>query len=184
MDEQKHLKTCGSPGAYVLLQSYQKETEILAKAMKMSESYYLNLHKILTYPLIILSSFTTVMVGIDSKDSPVNLSYYILALSLMTTLFAGFNTAINPKEKESRYNQVSTEFSEISANIRQYITENGKTKDELKVFSNQQLVLVELWRSLSPPINQKYLKQAGLELAERPPRSLIQKKRVLNLDVI
>jgi hypothetical protein len=41
-----------------------------------------------------------------------------------------------------------------------------------------------LWRSLSPPINQKYLKQAGLELAERPPRSLIQKKRVLNLDVI
>ena len=112
----------------------------------------------LQYPLLVVTVLSSVFSTIDIDH------YVLMGLSFTSLLLSGFTTVINPKEKEQKANQISNEFHMISANICQFITENNKTKNELKAFSQMQLELIEFWNSLSPPISPKYIEKAKLQL--------------------
>jgi hypothetical protein len=90
-----------------------------------------------------------------------------LCLSLSTLLLSGFNSTINPKGKENLANQVSTEFREISSNISQFIYENSKTKEDIRSYSQLIHELLNTWKALSPPIQNKYLEEANIEGSQR-----------------
>ena len=164
-----------SPSPYTLLNKYMSDANVLSRAYKLNELFYLSMHKFLTYPIIVLSTFSTVIAGLRREE----LEYVLLGLTLVTLLFAGFNTAITPKDKQYLSNKISTEFSEIALNINQFIIENNKSPSEIKVFSQKMLALFEVWKSLCPEIRQSYLLQAKLECAERVERvSNSSKKRL------
>jgi hypothetical protein len=154
------IHTRHNTGAYSLLQKYEREAKINAVAYKMSERYWHMFYKLLQYPLLVITTLVSVFATIDIAH------YVLVSLSFVSLLLSGFITIINPKEKEQRANQVSNEFNMISSNICQFITENNKTKNELKAFSQRQLELLEIWNSLSPSIFQGYLKQASAEVSK------------------
>jgi hypothetical protein len=154
------IHTKNSIGAYSLLQKYEKQAKINSIAYKMSERYWRMFYKLLQYPLLVITTLVSVFATIDIDH------YVLVGLSFVSLLLSGFITIINPKEKEGRANQVSNEFNIISSNICQFITENNKTKNELKAFSQRQLELLEIWNTLSPPIFQGYLKQASAEVSK------------------
>jgi hypothetical protein len=88
--ETNHLLDIPTTGAYVLLKSYQQE---------ISENYYRQMNKLITYPVIILSSLTSLSAGLNINK------YITLGIALTTTIFAGFNQAINPLDKAQKANQ-------------------------------------------------------------------------------
>ena len=151
---------------YTLLNQYKNESNILSKAYELNENYYLFIHKILTYPIIILSAFSTVIAGLRKPE----LEFLLLGLSLGILIFSGFNTAVQPKDKQFLSNKISTEFSEISLNINQFIKENSKTKEEVKAYSQKILSLFEVWKSMAGEIHPKHLARARLECAVRVER--------------
>ena len=148
---------------YGLLEKYKTESAVLCRAYKLNEYHYLFLHKILTYPLIILSTFSSVIAGLRRPE----LEYVILAISLVMLILSGFNTAISPKNKEFFSNKISTEFNDIALNANQFILENGKTKEEVKIYSQKTLELFEILKSMSPDINSRFINQAKLEIASQ-----------------
>ena len=168
---------------YTLLNQYKNESEILSKAYKLNEGYYLFIHKCLTYPLIIVSTVSSVLAGLMMSE----LEYVLLGLSLIILILSGFNVAVAPKDKQYASNKISTEFSEIALNINQYLTENNKSKDEIKAYSQKTLAIFEIWKSLMIDINPKYLAQARLECAvrvERVSHSESKKKESMPLKTI
>jgi hypothetical protein len=148
-------------GPYALLKEYMLESKTLSIAYKKSEAYYRMLHKYLTYPIIVTSAVASVCSGFALSQ------YIVLGLSLTTLLLSGFNSAINPKEKEHLANQVSTEFGEISSNILQFILENSKTRSEIKAYSQLIHELLNTWKSQSPSVKNKYLAEAQIEACPR-----------------
>jgi hypothetical protein len=158
-------------GGYKLLKQYKDESKILASAYKMSEAYWRKVHKYLTYPVIVLTSLSSILASVDIGGVPGSTLQYtryaLLCLSFTTMILSGFNAAISPKDKESKANQSSTEFSEISSNINQFIVENNKTNNEIKTFSQLQLELLETWKSLSPPVSSEYIDKFTREIASR-----------------
>ena len=168
--------------SYTLLEKYKTDSEILSKAYKTNEHHYLFIHKILTYPIILLSAFSTVVAGLRKPE----LEYILLALSLVILILSGFNTAINPKDKQFLSNKISTEMNEISLNINQYILENNRKPDEIKAYSQKTLALFEVWHSIAPEINPKYIQRAKLECAVRVERisTSSKKKEIMPLKTI
>ena len=160
MEEFSALKP-SSPGPYALLKKYMHESKVLSIAYKKSEAYYRSLYKCLTYPVIVTSVVASVCSGLDLNR------YILLALSLSTLMLSGFNSAINPKDRENKANQVSTEFGEISSNISQFIYENSKSKDDIKAYSQLVHELLNTWKSQSPSIQKKYLDKAKIEACQR-----------------
>jgi hypothetical protein len=162
-----------SPNPYSLLIQYKKEATILSNAHKMNEAHYRQISKILTYPVILLSAGASVIAG--SFPAPglrnTNLEYVLLGITLATLLFSGFNTAISPKDKEHVSAKVSTEFGEIASNINQFITENNKHNNEIKAYSRKMLSILDVWRSLAPPIANSFIKAATIDAAIRVPRT-------------
>ena len=165
-------------GSMRLLRSYWKKTAILGKAYKYQEGYWRSVYKRLTYPIIVISACSGVAAMFH------NMPIHVLAsLSFSITVLSGFGQAINPKDKEKNCNQVATEFNEISQNILQFITENNKSKDELKVYSNQCLALIEVWEGLSPPVKDKFMKEAKIHCTERHNR-LVSDRRGIDPDAL
>ena len=156
-------------GSYGLLKKYADEARILSIAYAYSESKFRMLNKWLTYPVIILSSLASVFSGLDMDK------FILLGLSLSILILSGFNTAIGPLDRSNRANQFKTEFDNISSDIGQFINENNKTKDEIKAYSAQCHELLNVWKSLSPPVQSSFVKQASIEvLASR--KSISKKK--------
>jgi outer membrane murein-binding lipoprotein Lpp len=148
-------------GSYKLLNDYMIETKVLSEAYKKSEAHWRNVSKMLNYPLIVITTLMSVFSSIELNK------YVLMALSFGSMLITSFATAVAPKDREAKANQISTEFGEIASNIRQFINENHKTKEEVKAFSQMQLELIEIWKGLSPPINDKYIKQSKIHNAPR-----------------
>ena len=148
---------------YGLLEKYKTESAVLCRAYKLNEYHYLFLHKILTYPLIILSTFSSVIAGLRRPE----LEYVILAISLVILILSGFNTVINPKAKEFFSNKISNEFNDLALNINQFIIENNKSKDEIKIYSQKTLELFEIWKSMAPEIPSRFTNQAKIEIASQ-----------------
>jgi hypothetical protein len=148
-------------GSYRLLQRYEREASTTAIAYKLSEAHWRSSYKMLQYPLIFITALASVFASVDINK------YVLMALSFTSMILSSFITVINPKEKEQKANQISTEFREIASNITQFITENGKSPAELKSFSQHQLDLIDIWTSLAPPINKSYVKDARLQLSPR-----------------
>ena len=146
---------------------------VLANAYKMAESHHRTIHKILTYPLIVLAATGSVLAGLHSNE------YVLMGISLATLIMTGFSTAINPKDKEMRCYQVSAEFNEIAGSINQFILENHKSREEIKAFSKHILSVLDIWRALAPSINKKYVRQAKIECA---PRTRTSQKKSQTLD--
>ena len=159
---------------YTLLEQYKNESNILSRAYKLNEGYHLFVHRCLTYPLIVLSTISSVLAGLRLES----LEYVLLGLSLIILILSAFNTAIAPKDKQYNSNKISNEFAEIALNINQFIIENNKKPDEIKIYSQKTLAIFEVWRSVSGEINPKYLAQARLECAVRIARvSLSESKK-------
>jgi hypothetical protein len=146
---------------YALLRQYKQEANILSKAYGASESYYRQMYKTFTYPLVVLTTISTVFSGFDIHQ------YAVVGLNLCTLLLLGFNTAIDPKDKEHQAHQVSGEFSEIQSGITQFIRENSKSRAECRQYSQIVVEQMTIWRSLSPPIRQKYLDDAQKKYGKR-----------------
>ena len=166
---------------YTLLEQYKTESQILSKAYKLNEGYHLFVHRCLTYPLIVLSTVSSVIAGLRMPS----LEYALLGLSLIILLLSGFNTALTPKDKQYASNKISNEFAEIALNIHQFVIENNKSKDEIKMYSQKMLAVFEIWRSVAGEINPKYLQQARLECATRVERvSHSESKKKVNVVVV
>lgn len=150
-----------STGGYSLLQKYKKEAKILSIAYSYSEAKYREIHKYLTYPVIILSAVASVCAGLDINQ------YALMGLSLSILILSGFNTAINPKDREHKANQVKTEFGEISSAVSQFILENNKSKEDIRSQSQLTHELLNVWKGMSPPIADKFIKRATLECTKR-----------------
>lgn len=145
---------------YYLLELYREEAHILATAYGLSASYFRWLHKLLTYPLIVLSAVSSVCAAGGVPETFIYKQYLLMGLSLLTLILAGFNTVINPQDKSNAADRVSNEFDKVSSDCRQFICENNKTRQEVKHFSKLTLELLETWKSLSPPIKTLFSKQA------------------------
>lgn len=139
---------------YGLLLSYIKDTKILNKSYSMSEKYYRNMYKIFNYPLVILSTVSTILSGLNVNQ------YILLGLSAIMLILLGFDKLISPKEKEHEANRYSTEYGEIASSIKQFIMSNNRTKAEVKAYSETIFALITKWRSMNPPVKDKFIKQA------------------------
>ena len=155
MEENKNLLQ--SPGSYRLLVGYMNESKILALAYDKSSSYFRFVYKCLTYPIVVTSAVATVCASLDVNK------YIIVGLSLVTLILSGFNSAVNPKDKQNNAHNVSIEFSEIHSNVQQFVCENHKTGDEIKAHAQLIHELLNVWKSQAPPISKCYLKQAAAE---------------------
>ena len=163
--------TDGSNGPITLLKQYHKKCTVLNKAHTMQETYWRNMGKYLSYPIVVLSAVG----GITALLPEIN--HYILAgLSFSTLVLSGFIQAVNPSSKEIKNSQVKTEYGELSANIHQYLLENDKTKDEYKAYSQSILPIIEIWDSLSPPVKSKFIKLAEKEYMTRESRLISANK--------
>jgi hypothetical protein len=181
-DERGHLRTASlSPNPYSLLIQYKKEATILSNAYKMNEAHYRQMSKTLTYPVILLSASASVIAGLRNPD----LEYVLLGITLATLLFSGFNTAVNPKDREHASAKVSNEFSEIASAINQFVTENSKSNDEIKAYSRRMLAILDVWRSLAPPISNAFIEKATIDTAVRVPRNSLSgslKKKAIEIN--
>lgn len=157
---------------YVLLDKYAQEAKIKASAYSKSEAFYRSVHRWLTYPVIITSTVASVCAGVGLN------SYAILSLSLVTLLLSGFNSAIDPKNRENLAHNVSVEFNEIYNNIQQFLLENNKTKGEIKTYSQMIRELLNVWESQAPPIRSEYIRQATHDCSKRIRPSISQKNLV------
>ena len=93
--------------------------------------------------------------------------YILMGLSLTTLILVGFTTAINPKDREAGAHQVAVEYNEISANIRQFILENNKSHEDIKAFSEIVHSEMNVWNSLAPSIQDRFMERAKRECAPR-----------------
>lgn len=150
----------GNP--YKLLKFYGTEAKIKSKAYGYSEAYYRWLAKALSYPIIVISAVSSVLAGLDEFDQ-----YILMCLSLSTLILVGFTTAISPKDKEQKAAQHKVEFGEIDANIRQFILENNKSHEEIKTFSEIVHSEMNVWNSLAPAIQDRFMERATRECTAR-----------------
>lgn len=176
-DEVKHNLTrdsesdslAGGPDPYHLLRLYAREAKQNARAYSYSEAYYRWLDKLLVYPLVVTNAATSVLAGLNISP------WIIMGISCISLILVGYRQAIDPKDKEHRANQVRIEFREISANIKQFILENDRTRDEIKSYTSTIHELLNVWESLAPPIQSRFTIKAQHESAKRtriqPPRS-------------
>lgn len=145
-----------SPGGYLLLNEYLTQARILSSAYNLSELYYRSLHKWMTYPLIFITVTTTVLSGFDLNR------YAVCGLSFAALILSSFNSVINPTEKEHVAHSVANEYDEVACEIYQYITENGKTREEIKTYSNHINSVLCIWKGQSPPIKPRFMIRARL----------------------
>ena len=146
---------------YCLLRSYEQQARVNAKAYGMSEGYYRWLNKALSYPLIILSAVNTVLAGLDVNR------YTIMSIALTTLIISGLRQSINPQDKENKASQMRIEYSEIKANVRQYILSNHRTIEEIKAYAEIIHEQLNIWNSLSPPCQDRFIIRARKECALR-----------------
>lgn len=146
---------------YTLLKKYLNTAKVKSVSYSYSEAYYRTMYKWLTYPLIILASVNTVLASFDITH------YALMSISITTLILTGFNTAINPKDKENLANHIKIEFGEIASNITQFIYENHKSKEQVKAFTHTIHELMNVWESQSPPIKNEFIKRATIECSIR-----------------
>jgi hypothetical protein len=158
MEENKGM---GSPGAYKLLKEYRMQARVLASAFHFSECYHREVHRWLTYPLILLTVSTTVLSAFELNK------YVVCALSFASLLLTSFNSAVRPKDREYAAHAVSGEFQEIADDIHQYITENHKTADEIKAYSNHVNSVLSIWKGQSPACRDSFISRAQLKHSPR-----------------
>lgn len=159
---------------YKLLKQYLRTAKVKSKAYSYSERYYRSMYKYLTYPIIITSALSSIMAGIG--DDYIS-HYFLLIVSLSTLILSGFNTAINPKEKENLANHLKVEFGEIASNIEQFIYENSKTRNEIKSYTSTVHELMNVWNGQCTPIKDKFITQAEQEILLRVRNSDSTKKK-------
>lgn len=148
-------------GPYYLLQQYLNECNILSFAYKNSENYFRNVYKCLTYPLIVTSAVTSVLSVTNITGNTFN-GYVIPITSLVTLVLVGFNSAINPMDRSNKAHQVSREFGELASSINHFILENSKSNEEIKLYNQHILTQLEIWKNLSPHIQNRFISQATL----------------------
>ena len=146
---------------YGLLKSYMKNAKIKSKAYSYSEKYYRNLYKYLSYPLVVITATNTVLSGFSLNP------YILMGLSFSSLVLIGFDKLINPKDKEHKANQIQSEFGEINRNIKQFVSENNKSRDEIKSYSQTINEVINIWESLSPPIQDKFITKAQNDYAKK-----------------
>ena len=167
------LNVMGDPR--ILLSSYMRDSKISSKAYELSEGYYRWLHKALNYPLVVLIAVNTVCAAIKLNE------YVIMGISLAMLILKGFDSFINPKEKEHLANQVNVEFGEISRNIKQHLLTTSSADDEASLhYSETVHELINVWTSLSPPCRDDFVLKSKKIYAERS-RSHSMKKKVPRL---
>ena len=166
----------GKADPYVLLRSYAKEAKIKSKAYGYSEGYYRWVYKVFTYPTVLISAVSSVFAMLHVNE------HVLLGLSLTMLLLTGYNSTISPKDKEQRANQIKTEFAEISRNVKQFLYENNKSFEEIKAYSETINELMNVWNSLSPPLQDKYLNLARTECESRT-RNHDNLKKTKKLDI-
>jgi hypothetical protein len=150
---------------YKLIKDYLRECQVLNSMYTLSENHWRRVHRFLTYPLIITSALSSIIAGLDIGD-PYN-NYILLCISLISMIIAGFNSAINPMDRVNRAHQVAGEFGELASDIKQFITENSKTKEDIKTYSKQILSQMDIWKSLAPPVSTEFKKTSMLKHARR-----------------
>jgi hypothetical protein len=162
---------------YDLLQKYARDSKIKSKAYAMSEAYYRKMYRYINYSLIILTSFSTALSIFELHK------YVLVGLNLSSLIILAYDKLIKPKEKEYSAHQINIEMLEINRNIKQYLNENNRTHDEIKDYSRQILIQMNLWASLAPPCASRYIKKATKESMKRikTPRQL-EKKIDIDID--
>lgn len=139
---------------YSLLKEYALESKILSLAYSYREGLYRSIHQNISYPLVILTSVSSVFSGLDMNR------YMIMVLSLITLCLIGMEKAIDPKTNEFQALNIKNEFSEINQSIVQFVKENNKSSNDIKQFSKLIYEQMKIWKSLAPPIREKYIVKA------------------------
>ena len=159
MTEDSSLCSQGDP--YVLVRSYMQQAEIVSKAYEYSEAYYRSLNKTFSYPLVVVSAAMTVVSGAKFNQ------YALLVMTFINLILVGLSKVIDPRDKEFKASQIKTEMGEIASNAKQFLNANNRTRQEVKVFSELLHEQINIWKSLCPPINDRFLQRAKSQCAKR-----------------
>ena len=153
------------------LKEFKTEADIMCKAYKYSEYDYVIQYQVISFMVIILSSVSSIVSGLQSSGMifKENLSYIMLAISVLTVIAASLDKVLQPKNKQHESNKMCIEFHEISHNIDLFQAGDNDA-EAIKLFVRQTSFMLDAWKSLAPPINPKYIKKASLEMTSRPRR--------------
>ena len=168
----------GSP--YDLLSSYAHQAKIKSVAYSYSESYYRNMYKWLTYPMVVLSAISTVIAVLDVNK------YILIGLNLSMLILIGFTQLIDPKNKEQSAHNISTEYNEINSNVIQFIRSNNRTTEEIKQYGEIIHGELQIWDSLAPPCKDVFIQKATILHANRSraSRRVSSKKKDLKIEIV
>ena len=162
---------------YDLLLSYAHQAKIKSKAYSYSENYFRQIHKYLTYPMIILSAVSSVVAVLDVNK------YALIGLNLSMLILVGFNTTVDPQKKSHLSHNVSIEYSEISSNVKQFVNSNSQSKESIKNYSEIIHEQLNIWDSLAPPIKERFVTKATKQYAKRSRTSRRVSKKEIAIDV-
>ena len=165
---------------YALLKDYAKKSKIYAEALSLSENYYRQMYKYIMYPMVIISAVSSVLSGMNMNN------YIVMSLNLSSLILLGFNSTISPKDKEKEAHNIAVEFSEINRSIKQFVYSNNRSRSEIKQYSELIASQMNIWIGLSPPIKDRFIKEAKLSCETRKHKdvifdSTIKKKGEINV---
>jgi hypothetical protein len=143
-----------SSDPYALLVEYSKEAKIMTLAHAYTAQFYNDLAKYLSFPLILLSTSSSVCAGLNVNQ------YILLGMTLSMLVLTSFDHAINPKSKQHNHMLAKVEFDEIAGNLRQFIGSNHRTPAEIKEYSEEILTYLQKWKSIAPTVPPRYMRAA------------------------
>jgi hypothetical protein len=139
---------------YDLLLGYANEATVHSTAHDLTAHFYLDVAKLLNYPLIVLSAGSSIMAGLALHR------YWVIGVNLSMLTLTAFDHVVNPRDKAQTHMLSKIEFEEVASNIKQYVGSNSRSKEEIKDFSEEIYNYLTKWKSIAPNIPRRYMSQA------------------------
>lgn len=160
-DSSESLRLTIGSDPYYLLRTYAKQAKVSSYAYSLSEQYHMKLYKWFNYPVIILTSISTVIASLNLN------TYIIMGVSVAMLILLAFDKLINPIERSHEANLFKVEYNEIASNIKLFIMNNERTLSEVKNYGTQIHELLNKWKSMNPSIPQRFVKQSNIKYASK-----------------
>jgi len=149
---------------FALLKKYRVDAIVLSKAYQHfsddNRCFYKRLAITLTFLSATLSVFSTAKEGEWGH-------FVVQALSYISLLLTGLLNVIDPSKKAQDAHQVALEFGEIASNVEAFLSKKDVTESELQEQLNLTRELLNTWKSLSPPMPDRYRKREEMKHSQR-----------------
>lgn len=151
-----------------LLKSYKKRAAIKSKSYGYMESYYHRMNNVLNMLSIITSAISTAatspMLTMDNAYvSAFGPQLIIFSFMLLTTVLVGVSHMIDPAKKSTNFGHQSCFYSDVCADIDEFLTRPQTTFDETTVFGRCISQTIRRLNFMAPFIPDKYISKATEE---------------------